>query len=314
MSRIAEILDDLRENGAAIARLEANIAKNPDAKGLTLALDSLLKRRGLLEEQFEETTESNFVDIVNYRIIPENLERLPLRAVTGALDRFQAAISTIFDARKSGPKKRARLSADVVAQTGFDFGYTYAGSLGVVLSIPNERLLIGESDLDAAVEMFFSATKSKNREEIIQFAEEAGIPSVRRLYEWSIAHSNYGLSASVEWRRKDEIRSHFEIEPTALIKLQEVIEETSEIDEDVVEITGILVGLDTTLKTFHLVVPDADDIKGYWSEEYAYSPNHVLNARYVVNMAKRSVVYYAYEKEEVSWSLISLSPASIETD
>lgn len=314
MSRITEIIADLRENSAAIERLEGNIGKNPDAKGLTITMGSLLKRRSVLEGQFEEVTNRDFVDIVNYRIIPEDMERLPLRAVTGALDRFQAAVSTIFDALKTGPKKRTRLSADVLAQTGFDFGYTYAGSLGVVLSIPNERLLLGESDLDVAVEMFFAATKTKSREEIVQFAERAGIPSVRRLYEWSIAHSNYGLSAAIEWRRKDDIRRQFEVEPAALATLQQVIEETSEVDEESVETTGVLVGLDTTLKTFHLLVPDAEDIKGSWSEDYSYSPEHVLNVRYVVKMTKKSVVYYAYEREEVSWSLISLGPVKIQIE
>ena len=56
MSRISEIVNDLRENGAAIERLEENIAKNPDAEGLTLTMDSLLKRRQNLEGQFEQET------------------------------------------------------------------------------------------------------------------------------------------------------------------------------------------------------------------------------------------------------------------
>ena len=54
--QLAEIVNDLRENGAAIERLEENIAKSPDAEGLTLTMDSLLKRRQNLEGQFEQET------------------------------------------------------------------------------------------------------------------------------------------------------------------------------------------------------------------------------------------------------------------
>jgi len=98
-----------------------------------------------------------------------------------------------------------------------------------------------------------------------------------------------------------------------LQRLQEIIEEASEIDVERVNLTGTLVGLDVDLRTFHIKVPNAADIDGKWAEEFRYDPQFVLQNRYRAGLIKRSKTYYAYEKEDIDWELSALAPA-VETD
>ena len=308
MSRLLDVFDELRETQAELGHLEGVVAAHPEYESLTLDLMSIQKRQNSLQAEFQKLTNEKHVDIVSYRIIPNSSSRVPLRAMTTTLDRFQAAVSTVYDAVKNGVKKRAKLSAEASSQSGFDFAYTFSGSLGVVLTVPNERLLFGDSNLDRAVEMFFTGAHATNRDAIVEFARVAGISSVRRLYEWSKAHSSYDTSADIQLRRDVQIRQELAVEAPDLAILQGIIEETSDVEEDDVVISGDLVGLDTDLETFHIVVPDADadDIQGGWASDFHYDLDIQLNVRYQAFLTKKTITYYAYDKEETKWLLKSL--------
>jgi hypothetical protein len=309
MSRLLDVFDELRETQAELGRLEATVAAHPEYESLTLDLFSIQKRQESLQAEFQKLASEKHVDIVSYKIIPNSSARVPLRAMTSTLDRFQAAVSTVYDAIKFGVKQKTKITAEVATQSGFDFAYTFSGSLGVVLTVPNERLLFGESELDRAVELFFSAAHAQRREQIVEFARTAGISSVRRLFEWSQAHSAYDTSADIQLRRDTEIRKELAVEVGDLSKLQEIIKETSDTEEIDVDISGSLVGLDTTLETFHIVVPGADeDIQGSWSAEFQYDPDIKLKGRYQAKLLKKSTTYYAYEKDEIKWFLKKLRP------
>jgi hypothetical protein len=306
MSRVLDLFSEMRETEAELRRLEEVVAQHPQYESLALDLLSMQKRQSRLQEEFEKITNEKQIDVVNYRLQPGSNERVSLRAVTSTLDRFQAAISTTFDAVKNGVKQRGRLAPGIAELTSFDFGYSFAGSVGIVLTIPNDRLLLGESDLDRAVELFFAAASAQSRNQILEFAKSAGIPAVRRLYEWSEAHTINGVSADVQWRRKDEIRARVIVEPAALKRLEEVIKETSDITTEAVAVVGKLVGLDTALKSFHLEIPQTEDVKGDWSAEFVYSQDLALDEIYEANLLKKSIVYYAYEREDINWELLSI--------
>lgn len=306
MSRVLDLFSEMREIEAELRRLEETVAAHPQYESLALDLMSMQKRQSRLQEEFEKITNEKQIDVVNYRLQPGSDERVSLRALTSTLDRFQAAISTTFDAVKNGIKQRGRLAPGITEQTSFDFGYSFSGSVGIVLTIPNDRLLLGESDLDMAVELFFAAARAQTREEILKFARSAGIPAVRRLYEWSEAHTFNGVSADVQWRRKDEIRARVTVEPATLKRLEEVIQETSDTTTEAVTVVGKLVGLDTALKSFHLEIPKTEDVRGDWSAEFVYSQDLALDEIYEASLLRNSIVYYAYDREDIKWELVSL--------
>jgi hypothetical protein len=310
MSRILDLFSEMREIEAELRRLEEAVAQHPQYESLTLDLLSLQKRQNQLRQEFEEVTNEQQVDVVNHLLQPGSHAKVSLRALTSTLDRFQAAISTTLDAVKNGIKQRGRLAPGIAELSSFDFGYSFDGSVGIVLTIPNDRLLFGESDLDRAIELFFAAAKAESREQLLEFAKAAGIPAVRRLYEWSQAHTTNNVSADIQWRRKDAIRSRVTVEPPTLERLEEIIEETSDVSTEAVTVVGKLVGLDTALKTFHLESPGSEDVKGGWAEAFVYSRNFALDEIYKAELVKRSIVYYAYEREDTHWELVRLERAT----
>lgn len=308
MSRLLDIFSELRETQAELNRVEKVIADNPGFESLSLDLFSLEKRQRRLEEELRTVADQQQIDVLDYRLMPADEGRIPLRAVTSALNDFQAAISTIYDALKNGIKQRGRLSAEIIQKSSFDFGYTFAGSLGVVLTIPNDREMFEDTDLDRAVETFFAGTKLQSTEDIRRFSQQIGIPSVRKLHAWARAHADYGVSADIRWRRKEIVRAETTVDATVLLRLSETIEQTSDAVETAEIIDGILMGLDVDYRSFHLSVADAEDITGYWDENFAYDPEMKLRARYRARLRKKVTTHYAYDKADVSWVLVGLNP------
>ena len=307
MGRLIAIYDELRDVQGELGRLENVIVAHPEYGSLQVDYMSLKKKHNILKLELEKASNEEHTDVVTYRIIPPDLGRLSLQALTSSLETFQWGISTVFDALETEPKKRGRISDKNVELSSFEFAYVFSGSVGVVLTIPNERLLFGDSKLDEAIGHFFVAARARNRSDIEEFSQICGVPSVRRLYEWAQANTRHETSVDVLWRRKDQLRERLLIETHTLRGLQKIIEETSEIEEEAVEISGFLVGLDTSLETFHIIASEAGDIRGQWSEEFSYSDDLVLKQPYIAKLLRRSITYYAYEKQETTWSLISLS-------
>jgi hypothetical protein len=308
MTRLLDIVDEMRETQAELVRLEEVLAENPQFESLQLDLMSLQKRQRRLEEEFHAVANERQLDILNYKLVPtQESRRVPVLALASALESLQWVISTVFDAFKNGPKKRGRISAESIALSQFDFAYAGSGSVSLVLSVPNERFLVGETIMDESIRAFFEAAQADTREQISEFARRAGIPSVRRLYEWSGSLAEHGVSADIQWRRREELRGRLSVQNPRLRRIREIIEESSDVETETVEITGALVGLDVDLHTFHLKVPNAPDIDGRWSDEFHYDPDIVLERRYRARLIKRSRTYYAYEREEITWELVSLS-------
>ncbi len=161
MSALLDIRDKLRDTHAAIARAEVELSVNRDDEGLGLMLESLVQRQRSLESAFLEAAYRDQVEVCSYRLIKEQDGNFPIAALGDTLKNFQTWLTTIFDAIRTGPKEKARPSADIIQQTTLDFGYGFAGSLGLVFTIPNERLLIGESDLDHAIDAMFRMLHSQ---------------------------------------------------------------------------------------------------------------------------------------------------------
>ena len=152
MTRLLELQENIQDTTAALGQLERALVENPGSRTLGLSGKSLQKRLQVLESEFLAETHSLGVDVCSYRLFGgQKLGRLS--GLTRVLSDFQTLVSVIYDAVKSGtPKRRRRVSVDAATETAFDLGYVFPGSLGVVLTMPNERLLLGESKLDSFVE------------------------------------------------------------------------------------------------------------------------------------------------------------------
>jgi len=308
MNRVSEIQEKLLETNAAMAEVEKAIANDPKSLSLSAMMKSIEKRYQKLESDFMAAVDSLGIDVCAYRIFGEE-ERPTLKALSSILGDFQTLVSTVYDAIKTTiPKVRARISAEVVAETEFRFGYTFPGSVGVVLTIPNQRLLIGESHLDESLQVISKMAKVHDSPEVLEYAKRLGPASVRALYRWAYDHAESGLGVDIEWRRQQVIRTRIFAQRPELQRLHQTIAMTSE--ERISELTvhADLVGVDVARRTFHVKLDTGEDIRGSLAKDIPISEKQTveLPKRYKAHIIKTEKIYYSTEEEVTSYNLLSL--------
>jgi hypothetical protein len=306
MNDLLDILDKLQDTDATIARLREDLAAYPNIATLRLEAESLQKRRGHLEAQLLAISEDQGIDICNYRFLPEKA-RPKLAGLAGALLHYQTLVTLFYDAIKNGPKAKARISAETVEQTAFEFAYAYVGSIGFMLTIPNDRLMLIESDLDASIHTVFEVAKAQKPEEILAYALRYGRGPIKTLYDWASDHVRSGLSADIEWRRGKLTREKVSIQKPEFENLQRTILMTSEEQHEEIVIEGTLVGADIVGRSFHLRPDHGDDISG---RAITLGGSVLLGTRYRATIRKTVQIVYATEEEKTSYELLDLLPLS----
>lgn len=309
MSEFLDLRNLLQDTTATLERLEREIAKAPADWALVLTAESLRQRQTDLEKEFAALANINLLDVCDYRLIPPGNGEYSITSVTKTLSAFQDLVTTIFDAFKTAPKIRARVSADIVAASTMSFGYSYAGSLGFVLTMPNDRLLIAESELDRAIQTIFEMAKAERPEQLLAYVARVGVAGIRRLYAWSHSHAEYGLSADIRWRRQETDRARVVVQNQELTRLTEIIDKASEEEIEQVRLDGTLEGGDQQTRRFHMSFPEAEDVMGQMGEAFAIAPEAlVLGRRYRAELVKRTVISLSTDEQATHWELMSLTP------
>jgi hypothetical protein len=299
--------DQLHNTHATMLRMRIAVAKDPHDEGLALMAESLARRQETLEAAFAEAAEADYLDICNYRLIPEAGDTYPVLGLSKILAEFQQLVTTVFDAIKTKkPKVRARIAPELVQLSSFDFGYVAPGSLEIVLTVPNERLLLVESDLDDSVNTVFTMMKSADPHEVGELVDKVGIASVKKLYELAEDHYKYALSAHIKWKRNEEIRGEILVQPAQFERLCARLDERSEDTRELVSVKGRLVGLDVELRTFHMTFPEGEDIRGRVGPAFKEGKVSEVPGNYIADMVKTTVVYYSTREDRVTYELVEL--------
>lgn len=306
MTALVDIIQKISDTQAAMRKLEAAMAEHPSRLSLQATYESLQRRHENLEAKFLVVADLNYLDVCTYRVTSEGDGGYPISALGNVLVTLQKWFSTVYDALKTGPKKRARLSAEIASESSLDFAFSYPGSIGVAMTIPSERLLF-ENDLQLAMMKTTEMLKAESSEQIQIFAQDLGIASIRAMYTWVQGHVNSGLGANIQWIRKEKSISEINLGFNELRNIKQAIEATSEKEETTFEITGWLVGADTSNHTFHMVFDgDIEEMRGKMSETIGDSYTVELPQRYKTTITKVSFVSYATEEEKISYFLKSL--------
>jgi hypothetical protein len=299
MSKLRAVLDRLNDIEATIARTTSVEPSN----AVLLSLTSLEARRDDLLDELSEITKAEHVEICDYRIIPEQSSSYAIAGVTAALHQFQEIVTSVFDAMTSKPKQRAKISPEIIQKTQFDFGFAYSGSVGVVLTVPNDRLLMDEaSTLDNAVAAVFDLLKIETPESVREAATKFGTSTVRKLHDWTKTHSQYGMAADIKWVRDSEVKKEVVAQPIEMDRIYRIIEQKQDKTAEPITLTGNLLGWNTKTKTFTLETADGQAISGHWARDFL-SPaiSRKVPARYRANLTKETTLHYAEDKEEVHW-------------
>ena len=306
MSELLELQHKLQDTASTITELERALSVEPDSLGLRLNLESVVKRFDELQAEFQDLADQKALDVCSYRLFKESGEGPSLRGFSGALHEFQATFSALFDAIQNGPRKRTRLSPDVVESTRFGFGYAYAGSVGVVLTIEQERMLIDSGPLTDTITTFFSLAQAPTREDIREIGRRLGPAPLRSLFKWADAHVSDGIGADISWHHGDETVTLF-LQRAQMQHLRDEIDATSEEERVESTLTGVLTGASVVTKRFDFQPDDAEAIKGRFTD--AISTDHevrIPKARYRARVEKTTKIRYSTEEETPTWRLLSL--------
>lgn len=308
MSRLLEIQQQLQETNAAISNLERATAQSDPSPSLQAMVSSLTKRQRNLEAKFLEAADGLGVDVFSYRLT-HGAGQPTAAGLSSALGDFQQVLSIVYDAIKNGPKQRGRVSAEVAEDTALHFGYAFAGSVGMVFTIDNDRLLIGETELDESIKTIFEMAKTHSTDEMSKFAHRLGAPPIRALYKWANDLVMYGLGADIEWRRGREVRTSVTVQVPELEELRRVIDATSEEREEEITVTGELAGADVATKRFHMRFPDAEDIRGTFSDAIASEHKAAIPQSYKAVIRMTTKTRFSMDEDEVTYFLLRLELA-----
>lgn len=306
MAELHEIRTLLEQTTAALSELQADIARFPQEKGLLINAASLQKRQRELEEDFLQAAQRQGEAVCSYRLFSE-ARRPTIVALSKALLDFQSVFSLIYSAMRRGPRARAVLSAELSRETSFSFGYTYAGSVGVVFTLPTEGLQEGEENLlDRTIHAVFSLAKARDPEDVARFARDLGRPPIKATYTWAKDHAQYGLGAGIKWHRAPGASGELLVQRAELEKLRDMIALSTEERSEEVTVQGVLVAADIQRRTFRIFADDGTDIRGRFDDAISEAHKVSLPVRYVAVLRKHSKVILATDTEETSYHLLRL--------
>lgn len=307
MSNLLDITRRIQDTDSTIAKAKRAMLEQEPTPSILAAFESLEKRRTNLETQFEIAANANQLDVCDYRVFydGDEDERPPLRVFTKTLGAFQKLFTQVYHSIKTNqPHKTTRVKADIIQETDFGLNYTFEGSLGVVLTLPNAALLY-ESDIDESVKVIAELAKLDDTHSIAQYAKKFGLATIRSLYEWTADQVSAGVGSEIHWKKGTQIKVESLAEFPDLVKLKEAIEATSDEVTRVLNVTGTLVGIDLPNRSFHMSFDAGEDIRGKFDDRLAqfhFKVPEVYRARIV----ETKTIFYSTEKEKATYLLESL--------
>jgi len=314
MTDIIDIREKLRDTHAEIELLRREIVRDPSNPWLPISLTSLESRQQQLENAFARAAAEHGEDVFSYRLVRERTPNFPISVLGATLTHFQSLLTILYDAITNGPKERGKVSHEITEQSALNFGYSFAGSLGMVFTVPSERLLIGDSNLDIAVNGMFEMMNAASPDEVAKYAHQYGIAAVRKMYAWANHHVAQGITTDIAWRRGDAVRREAKLGLDQAIVLCSMIEAASEVTTTPLSARGILVGGDVQTKKFHLKFSDETEMEGRLANDFVADSPLTLGKVYEVEITVYHKTEYAIDKENTWYELRRTSQIQNELD
>jgi hypothetical protein len=307
MSAIVELQQRIQSTVARIAEFEKAAAQPNSPPSLLANIRGLEKLLASLEYDFERLARSEELDICKYRLLPQAGERPTLTAIARAWTQYQVLFSSVFDAITRGAKKRGRTGKQTLAQTQFAFGYTFSGSIGVVLTLPNRRVdLVTSKALEKTAQTILEMVKAQSEEKLADFVKRLGVPPVAKLAAWADAHVAFEAGAGVEWDISTERTLELLVQVQEFKLLKQTMDKISEPTEVVDSVTGVLRAADMEKHTFKMNLDSGERITGEFDNAITEIHKAALPQRYKAVIRTTTKIQPALEKLDVSRFLIEL--------
>lgn len=307
MSRLADLQIELLETSVAMTRAERSLVLHPDVPSVLATLQTFQSRHKNLEHEFLAEANLLELDVCSYRIELDNA-RPKIPAITAVLGSFQQLFTTIYaSVANSVQRQNTRASAEIEEASSFGFGYTFPGSLGVMMTISNERMLMGETALDEAMAGVMDAMKAREPYQVKEIAQRFGVAAIRVTHQWASENSKAGFGADILWQRKEDVKARVRIQPPEIARLRAAINETTN-DTDA-EIVGELFMANTEEKLFKMRA-SGQLIEGRYTDAISVIHAATLPKQYRAKIRVAQPILKTDGEEPISYFLVSLSDQS----
>lgn len=306
MSKLAQLQKDLQSASAAVAHAERVLSQHPNVPSVLATLRTIQARRASLEEQFFAAADEAGLDVCGYRIEHEG-STATISGLTAVLGTFQRIFTTVYNALENGPKKTAKVSAESVGATSLGFAYSFPGSVGVMMTLANDRMLF-ESKLDDAMKKTMELISADDPLHIQELTDVVGLPAVRLAHEWAQENVKAGFGADIVWQRDDVIKSELRVQVPQIAALESVIRNMSAKEEIV--LVGELLDVSVSEHTFRMKVRDKI-INGTFDAAISASKPAQLPKTYQATVTiSQKIVLPESGEEEIHYHLVRLDPPS----
>ena len=266
MIQLQVIQKKLLELNEIIKKHKSLLSIKPDNLSVMLALSSFESLYTDLQNQYVSVANFWNFNVVNYRLSSKH-KNISISALSALLDSFQNLYSNVYEVVKyQVAKQNTRLRDDTVKKTALYFGYSYGGSLGIVMTIDNQEKFI-ESDLDIAFKQTLDVLKVKTKEEIKPIIDKFGYGTIKLLNDWSTVHLKYETNAEIKSSLSSTEQTSDNFVVSDIKTLNELLVSTPIITEEILEFVECqLVGVDIEKRTFHIIVDESKNYLGTLSE------------------------------------------------
>jgi hypothetical protein len=306
MSRLAELQKDLQDASAAIAHAEQTLAAHPNVPSVLATLRTIQSRRASLEEQFFAAADELGMDACGYRIEMEG-HTASISGLTAVLGTFQRIFTTVYDALERGAKKKAAKNTEkAIADTTLGFAYSFPGSVGIMMTLANDRHLFG-AKLDEAMEKTFQLIRAQEAQELQLLTDQVGLPALRLVHQWTEENVKAGFGADIVWQRDDVVKREVRVQlPELSLKAATL---RSMRAEETVVVVGELLDVKVSDHTFSMQLSDRV-IQG--SFDKAISSQHPVQVPKTYQATLRilqKVVVDDAGQEQIDYFLLRLDPS-----
>ena len=89
------------------------------------------------------------------------------------------------------------------------------------------------------------------------------------MYDWARNNASYLVSTDIKWMRADRIRNKTLVQVPEAARLCELIDATSDVKHEEMNLVGELVGSDAVTRIFHMRFPEGEDIRGRMGADFS---------------------------------------------
>ncbi len=311
MSDYAFVAEKARKAFDAVAKLEAAIERSPEDRVLQVNLAATRRYAEQTRTEMEQLAAFKRMEVCQYRLISERSNGYSLEHVAKSLLSYQQLFSQIYDAVNNGKKSRVGVGREAEIASALEFGFTFSGSLGVMLLARGERDSIA-GRLDAPIEALYQVLEIKNRDDVRDMAQRLGRAVIKRVHDWSAANVKGGFSADISWRRSDGRQLGQMVHSGQMERIVEYIDAATDEKTLSVSIKGTLVGADLVSRTFHIKPLAGESRTGQISQGIIFEDGLILNRLYQAEITVTEAYYYATEQKTQINVLNQLTPIDMQ--